>query len=1031
MTTRLEIILEINNQRFYLDTNGIDTVPLTFNIANIKDISTTNGSFSKSIVIPETRNNRDVFNNISDLNSQSDFNPNKRSRAYILVDSQMVIEGYFQLTDVSLDMNYDKNTLTLVIFTDNNDFYTVLGEEYIETLDLSRFDHIWNVANIVKSWTQSYSYGYFYPLIDYGYDWTIKSINGSQHVASAPKSGLVAASQMYPAIYSRVIWDQIFTEAGFSWTSNSLINETPFDDLIIPFNNIKPGISNALFDITLMRVGITSQQVIKTTEPYVFPGGAGSTPPVFPGAVSGPTTWPVYYSPNPGYGGITGQLPTTERIKFNDETTPPNEDPNNLWNSTLFQYENTTGFPVNQRFGFNLTIKQLFYYSDNNRPSLQLYRSQNPTTGATVPGGYPVNTCETWTTSTNYPVDYTNGSGWTRTVPSIWGKYNNYETVVASFYCQGFQVFPGEKVWLEYTYHQSGAGDYDYAEDVQDYWSNPGGQPIWILTSDPGYPYTTGGLTVSMIQTTSYIYNEVFDAASVGMPIAMNSCIPKKIKKKDFILSIIKMFNLVVEPNKDFPNTLNIETRDYYYRTGAIKDWSKKIDLNDNIEIQILGETQNKRTKLKYKDDTDFFNADYTQKTGLSYGEYQYVTENEFSDGEKKLEIIFSPTPDVGIGELLNVEGATQSAMIIPKIGKVNNNQFQYSASNIRILQRKYLPLPTSDKWILDTMGNTQSSFPYAGHTDNPYNPTFDINFGQTEGLYYPQTTVTNNNLFTRYWKKMMDEISDRDSRIITCSMYLTPYDIINFRFNDNIYIDFGQGGQYYKVNKIENYDPAKIVTCKVELIKSKEITVPRAKISRGKPVANVRPLLLKPTIGYIRNNIVFDSNVQVLGENNSSVRSSTILGNSNNSIGVGNVIAGDDNNISSQKSSVTGDSNVILTGSNNSIVMGSNNYIEQGILNSKILGNNNTIYTEVGSELTSNVIILGDGMSVSTSNTINIAGVLVVNNNYINAGFDEVLNPFSDNSIINWIDGSRDCVRDYGSQTNIMLISGGRDKVI
>ena len=41
--------------------------------------STTFKTFSsKSIVIPETPNNRQVFNNISDLNSVSTFNPNKR-----------------------------------------------------------------------------------------------------------------------------------------------------------------------------------------------------------------------------------------------------------------------------------------------------------------------------------------------------------------------------------------------------------------------------------------------------------------------------------------------------------------------------------------------------------------------------------------------------------------------------------------------------------------------------------------------------------------------------------------------------------------------------------------------------------------------------------------------------------------------------------------------------------------------------------------------------------------------------------------
>ena len=374
------------------------------------------------------------------------------------------------------------------------------------------------------------------------------------------------------------------------------------------------------------------------------------------------------------------------------------------------------------------------------------------------------------------------------------------------------------------------------------------------------------------------------------------------------------------------------------------------------------------------------------------------------------------------------------------KIGKLQSGAFQYSAagakegsSNIRILQKKYLSLPTSDAWILDTIGNTQSSYPYSGHVDNPYNPTFDINFGQTEGLYYPQTTTTNNNLFTRYWQKMMDEVSDRDSRIITCSVYLTPFDIINFRFNDNIYIDFGSGGQYYKVNKIENYDPTKITTCKVELIKTKEIAVPRATVINTAVVVgdNTATPYITPTYFYSRTNNVFNPNVQVFGNNNSIVRSSVILGNANNVVGSLNNITGDSNNVASSRSFVVGDSNNILTGSDRNFIIGSTNSVSQGVSSVKILGSRNTISTPIGSNPIENVIVIGDDMTSNTSNTVNIAGILVVNNNLISAGKDEILNMFSENSIINVIDAGRDKVRNFSSSNTIFLINAGRDNVI
>lgn len=1024
MNTRLEIILEVNGIKYYLDTTGIETIPLTFNIANIKDISQTKGSFSKSIVIPETTNNRNIFNDISNLNSASDFNPNIRNRAYILVDSEMLIEGFFQLKEVSLDFGYGKNQMTLVVFTDNSDFYTVLGEDYLEELDLSRFDHLWNKQNIVYSWTQSYTHGYFYPLIDYGYDWDVRDINGTNNVPSVPDSGIVAINQIKPAIYARTIWDQIFTEAGFNWQSNSLTSETPFNNLIVPFNNKDILVSSLYVQLRTFKVLLSSDVDVRLKYWYVYnPGNYAFYPPYtqpasWIGTQTNLSTSLTFYQ--------SGTLYNTATFSFNDDTTPPADDPNNLWNTTLFEYENKSNAPVTQRFGFNLNIEQAFYYASNNLPYVQLYRSRNPTTGATVSGGFKVNTCDSFL-SANGEYRISTANGWQKTQNANFGYLGaqlggpgpvippEYERYTAQFYSLPFQVFPGEKVWLTYTFPIAGKGGWD---NLIFFGS---GNPLLGLQANT---------RVASLLAGSQMFNEVSAVFNVDEVIEFNSVIPKKIKQKDFILSIIKMFNLVVEPSKDYPNTLIIETRDYYYRTGQIKNWSDKVNLNDAIDVQILGDSQNKRTILKYKDDKDFYNTDYVLQTGETYGEYQFIIDNEFCEGEKKMEVIFSPTPNVSLLENSNVVGSTASALIIPKIGSVNNNLFSYSAFNIRILQKNYLPVPSNSYWKLGNISDpVQTAYPYAGHMDNPYNPTFDINFGQTDGLYYPQTTTTNNNLFNAYWKSMLEELGDRESRIITCSMYLTAADIIGFRFNDNIYLDFGQGGQYYKVNKIENYDPSVIATCKVELVKTKNITVPRAKIEIIKP-KSTKPDKIT-SVGSIRNNFIKGNNAVVLGSGNNVSDSGVVLGSGNNISGRDNLVSGNDNTILGDTSFVKGSNNIIDRTSSNTFVAGDNNSII-GTTDVKVIGNNNTIEPVYGAtQSPTNVFVFGDGMTVNNSNSFNISGVLIVNNNYVQAGFDEILDRFSENSIINYIYGSRDEVRDFGSQVNISLVFAGRDTII
>ncbi len=73
-------------------------------------------------------------------------------------------------------------------------------------------------------------------------------------------------------------------------------------------------------------------------------------------------------------------------------------------------------------------------------------------------------------------------------------------------------------------------------------------------------------------------------------------------------------------------------------------------------------------------------------------------------------------------------------------------------------------------------------------------------------------------NLFNVFYKNQMIELTDQSARLMSCSMYLTPVDIANFRFNDIVYAH----GEYWRVNKIIDFDTSSDVnqTTKIELIK-------------------------------------------------------------------------------------------------------------------------------------------------------------------------------------------------------------------
>jgi hypothetical protein len=108
---------------------------------------------------------------------------------------------------------------------------------------------------------------------------------------------------------------------------------------------------------------------------------------------------------------------------------------------------------------------------------------------------------------------------------------------------------------------------------------------------------------------------------------------------------------------------------------------------------------------------------------------------------------------------------------------------------------------------------------------DNPFNPTIDLCWDNPQLLYYnyPGITYTNNNLYVRNYKKFIEQITDENSKIVRMWMYLKASDIANFTFRKLVWVH----DSWYIVNKIMDYDPQEIKSCKVELLRLTYIADP------------------------------------------------------------------------------------------------------------------------------------------------------------------------------------------------------------
>jgi hypothetical protein len=895
MNPRFDIMVEIGGQRYYIDTYSYDPITLNYSIADVNTITSRDASYSKTITVPDTSNNRAVFQFISDLSVQSFFNANKKVRCWVLVNTVVVLEGNLQLNQVNPNLSTGVTEYNLTIFSDLQDFYTALGENYIvgnttnidpntgtstDDIDFSDLDHIWDLDNITNSWNYDYNWGYYYPLIDYGNGWNLNEINGGPYVlpngmtATSATGGTGTAGftgsniyptqvdivDMYPATYVKQIFDRMFEHTGFKYQSDFL-NGDISKNLIIPFNgvNMTTGqiATNKEFEVAIEGTySFATSSYISSTYSIAKAGILSST----------------YY--------VWQYKTSTNRVPYNFVIS----DVNGYYDLVNYDYQNTQPpYTFNQSFVvnvdltfYNTTFNNFGFPNENYVPlytdiTVNFWRDFGGTTASqifdsqvvynNIPSAPTVLYTDGNTgivTLRGYTASLTLGLGiqvlgttavgsWksTTVVGSVQSKFLNFLNYPNTSYQP---ILPNEKVWVEVIHNQLNFFNLD------SFGTNP------FNLGQATFPTNKIGWDGGVLRFNDYnnglnkngnLFANIFNEAVVpGGFIDYNSVIPQKFKQKDFFYNIVEMFNLYIEPSKTDPYTLIIEPRELFYAKGKVLDWSSKIDINDAGQEQILAssDSQFKKIILTYSDATDYLNNFYKQQYNQTYGYFEYDIDNDFSTDVQTIQPTFAPTAITYIpGSIDQTTG-----FIIPRITKdngsynnINGGRLSNSTNPTTIMLKYFNPgiqvgnygygllqiQNQVERWFIAGIspviaqygqvnpGATVSCYPYAGHFDNPYKPTVDINFGVANAYFYKPATVTDNNLST-YYDSMLNELYSQDSRLLTLSMYLTEVDLYNFSFSDKIYLFFNGSGQYYRVNKISNYDPGQNLTCQVEFIK-------------------------------------------------------------------------------------------------------------------------------------------------------------------------------------------------------------------
>lgn len=332
-----------------------------------------------------------------------------------------------------------------------------------------------------------------------------------------------------------------------------------------------------------------------------------------------------------------------------------------------------------------------------------------------------------------------------------------------------------------------------------------------------------------------------------GEDLIINNIIPKGIFQRDFVASIVKMFNLYIEEDSMKSKHLKISPFIDYYQTTATflqvndleeellvdnidllllddysashLDWSAKVDRNKPFKIKPMSELNGRFFEFKYKQDADVYNEEYFKHYAEGYGDHIEDTGFEFANDKQTTELIFAATP------LLSYQGDDK---VYPTIFKRSNTQNSTSEdpvdSVIRIMQVR--KITGVDAWDLKgdsgNLVNNLTYYGYGGHLDDPDVPSADINFGVPKEIYFSlAVTYPSANLYNAFWSDYIAEITDKDSKLLTCNVYLKTSDIYGLDFSKLIYID----GALWRLNKVIDYNPTSPDSTKCEFLKVIELT--------------------------------------------------------------------------------------------------------------------------------------------------------------------------------------------------------------
>jgi hypothetical protein len=589
-TTRLFL------EGFEADLSDNSNLAITYVIHDIKDIASNGSSYSKTLTLPGTVNNNYLFNYYFDIRSSG------------------LLEVQLNPAAPNIATNYNpKKRIKATVIKDS----MVVFDGYAQLVDASITNGLISYDIQLSSPLTAFAAilsgnnaitGNAYRLEDIpdsltsGFTHTVDPITIQSTWEVPPCTTFLYPlidygthdsvnttafylSDMRPALYAKQYWDLIFQAAGFTYQSD-FINSDYFKRLVCPFKE-----GNIIVD---------GNQSIVTTN---LAESSMQTPSI-----------------NTGGGG-------TKLYIYNDVVL----DPESLYNGTLMEFiPSLSGvYSFNVNFSYYYIFTPLHTNLEITNSEQQIYVNFEVYSS----GGTLVSTNTQTITVPFANFGYWEGVWDTRTNRP--GPFPPNEAQISSASLSNIPVFISVGQYLKVSINAFSSTD----------------NPDMFIVHGAG-AYTSGTTELGICNGVeapapqmSISYTNILDYSQLTY---QNFCL-KNVNQIDFITSICRLFNLYVEQDESNPYQLNFFTRDEYFSDTTVLDWSNKVDYNQTISVKPLPNLQNNTFLYTYRQDSDWWNKQYTSLYGSIYGQNLLAVNYDFATTQLDVlsDSVFSPTVPV------------------------------------------------------------------------------------------------------------------------------------------------------------------------------------------------------------------------------------------------------------------------------------------------------------------------------------------------------------------------------------------------